>query len=55
MRFYHLDYNSFWFDEAFTLFTANHTVAGIWDIVANNSKELSSFLLTGEFNPPLFY
>ena len=55
LRFYHLDYNSFWFDEAFTLFTANHTLAGIWDIVANNSKELSSVLLTGEFNPPLFY
>ena len=55
LRFYHLDYNSFWFDEAFTLFAANHTLAGIGDIVANTSKELASVLLTGEFNPPLFY
>jgi mannosyltransferase len=55
LRFYHLGYNSFWFDEAFTLFTAKHSLAGIWDIIANNSKELASVLLTGEFNPPLFY
>lgn len=55
LRFYHLDYNSFWFDESFTLFAAKHTLAGIWDIVSNNSKELASVLLTAEFNPPLFH
>lgn len=54
LRFYHLDYNPFWFDEAFTLFAAGHTLAGIWDIVTNNSPELAGVLLTAEFNPPLF-
>jgi len=55
LRFYHLDYNSLWFDEAFTLFTANHTLSGIWDIISNNSIEITSVTLNGEFNPPLFY
>jgi len=55
LRFYHLDYNSLWFDEAFTLFTASHSISGIWDIVSNNSRELANVLLTGEFSPPLFY
>jgi mannosyltransferase len=55
LRFYHLDYNSLWYDEAFTLFASNHSLQGIWDIAANNSKELADVVLTGEFNPPLFY
>jgi uncharacterized membrane protein len=55
LRFYHLDYNSLWFDEAFTLFTANHSLSGIWNIVSNNSAELATVVLTGEFSPPLFY
>jgi len=56
LRFYHLDYNSIWYDESFTLFTANHSLSGIWDIVSNNSTELATATLTiGEFSPPLFY
>jgi len=55
LRFYHLDYNSLWYDEAFTLFTANHSLPGIWDIVANNAPDLANVVLAGEFNPPLFY
>ena len=47
LRFYHLDYNSLWFDEAFTLFTANHSLSGIWDIVSNNSKELANVVFAG--------
>jgi 4-amino-4-deoxy-L-arabinose transferase-like glycosyltransferase len=44
LRFYHLDYNSLWLDEAYTLFAANHTLSGIWDLVS-----------TSDFTPPLFY
>jgi uncharacterized membrane protein len=55
LRFYHLDFNSLWYNEAFTLFTASHTLAGIGDIVANNVADLASVTPTGEFSPPLFY
>jgi len=44
LRFYHLDFNSLWLDEAYTLFAANHSLSGIWDIVS-----------TSDFTPPLFY
>ena len=56
LRFYHLDYNALWYNEAFTVFTADHTLAGIWDIVTNNLAELASTTPSaGEFSPPLFY
>lgn len=44
LRFYHLDYNSLWLDEAATLNFARQSPADIWQITAG-----------GEFNPPLFY
>ncbi|MDI6719437.1 MAG: glycosyltransferase family 39 protein [Methanomicrobiales archaeon] len=44
LRFYHLDYNSLWLDEAATLNFARQSPAEIWQIAAG-----------GEFNPPLFY
>jgi len=55
LRFFHLDYNSLWHNEAFTLFTAGHTLSGIGDIVTNNLAELEGITPTGEFSPPLFY
>jgi uncharacterized membrane protein len=55
LRFYHLDYNSLWLDEAYTLFIANHSLSQIWDIISNNSREFADIVLTGEFSPPLFY
>jgi uncharacterized membrane protein len=44
LRFYHLDYNSLWLDEAYTLNTASHSILEIWNIVS-----------TSDFTPPLFY
>jgi len=44
LRFYHLDFNSLWLDEASTLTFARRTLSGIWECT-----------LGGEFNPPLFY
>jgi mannosyltransferase len=55
LRFYHLDYNSLWYDESFTFFAASHSLSGIWDIASNNAGDLASVVLAGEFNPPLFY
>ncbi len=55
LRFYHLDYNSLWLDEAYTLFIANQSLSGIWDIVSNNSRALTNVFIISEFNPPLFY
>ncbi len=53
-RFYHLGYNSLWLDEAFTLFTANHPLSGIWDI-ASNTTITPNALQFDPNNPPLFY
>jgi uncharacterized membrane protein len=53
-RFYHLGYNSLWYDEAFTLFAANHSLAGIWDI-ASNTTITNISLQFDPNNPPLFY
>ncbi|HZD42670.1 MAG TPA: glycosyltransferase family 39 protein, partial [Methanomicrobiales archaeon] len=43
LRFYHLDFNSIWLDEAATLNFARQSLLGIWQSTAQ-----------GEFNPPLF-
>ena len=54
LRFYHLDYNSLWLDEAFTRYAANHSLSGIWEIVSN--KDLNNIALRFDpYNPPLFY
>jgi mannosyltransferase len=55
LRFYHLGYNSLWQNEAFTLFTSSHSLAGIWEIVTNSLPGVANFTPTGEFSPPLFY
>ena len=44
LRFYHLDYNSLWLDEASTLTFAVKSIPEIWQATT-----------AGEFNPPLFY
>jgi mannosyltransferase len=43
LRFYHLDYNSLWLDEATTFYESQASFSGIWQTS-----------LTGEFHPPLF-
>jgi mannosyltransferase len=43
LRFYHLDYNSLWLDEAWTYEFSKMSWQGIWDTTAY------------EFNPPGFY
>jgi uncharacterized membrane protein len=54
LRFYHLDYNSLWLDEAFTRYVANHSLSGIWEIVSH--KEFTPISLQFDpYNPPLFY
>jgi mannosyltransferase len=45
LRFYHLDFNSLWLDEAATLSLSNVRVLDIWTRMASG----------GEVNPPLFY
>jgi len=44
LRFYHLDFNSLWLDEAFTYNAAKGSVLEIW-----NTMEV------GDFHPPLFH
>lgn len=44
LRFYHLDYNSLWLDEATTYLYAQRSFLEIWDITTG-----------GEINPPIFY
>ncbi len=43
LRFFHLDFNSLWLDEAVTYNIAQNSFIGIWKTTAG-----------GEFNPPLF-
>ena len=45
LRFYHLDFNSIWLDEAATLSLSNVPIPDIWARMASG----------GEVNPPLFY
>lgn len=44
LRFFHLDYNSLWLDEACTFKIASFPLSGIWNIAA-----------TTDPHPPLFY
>lgn len=44
LRFYHLDYNSLWLDEATTLYVSKASLLEIWQTS-----------LSGEFHPPLFH
>lgn len=44
LRFYHLDYNSLWLDEAATYSYAQKSFLEIWGVTSG-----------GEYNPPLFY
>lgn len=44
LRFFHLDYNSLWLDEACTFNIASLSLSGIWN-----------FSATSDPNPPLFY
>lgn len=44
LRFYHLDFNSLWLDEAFTYNAAKDSLQEIW-----NTMEV------GDFHPPLFH
>jgi mannosyltransferase len=43
LRFYHLDYNSIWLDEATTFYESQASFSAIWQTS-----------VTGEFHPPLF-
>ena len=46
LRFYHLDFNSLWLDEAVTADFSNKSFLDIWNITAGGG---------GEYHPPLFY
>lgn len=44
LRFYHLGWQSLWLDEAATLWYSSSGYDGVW-----------KYVLSGEYNPPLFY
>ncbi len=44
LRFYQLDFNSLWLDEAFTYYASNESLLQIWETTK-----------TGDFHPPLFH
>lgn len=44
LRFYHLDWQSLWLDEAATLWYSSSGYTGVWN-----------YVLSGEYNPPLYY
>ncbi len=44
LRFYHLDFNSLWLDEAFTYNASSASMLDIWELMKS-----------GDFHPPLFH
>jgi len=45
LRFYHIDFNSIWLDEAATYILSLHPFAEYWNLISQG----------GEVHPPLFY